>query len=110
MLIRPSDHTHPAAIKGRNSITNTSLTAVAIPKERIVPAPNRGRAQTTEEMEQARDVQRRLRRAICLSVFFMILEIVGGILAHSLAIVTAASHGNGHERLHHGCGYGQGLP
>ena len=38
------------------------------------------------------EVQRKLRRAIMLSVTLMLLEIVGGILAHSLAIITDAAH------------------
>lgn len=37
-------------------------------------------------------VKRKLRRAIALSLTLMLLEIVGGILAHSLAIVTDAAH------------------
>lgn len=94
---------HPAAIKGQGSATNPNLTVVAIPKERIVPAPTGHGSNTGEAVEPAKDVvwvkvqigvvtvvwqvQRRLRKAICLSMFFMILEIVGGILAHSLAIV-----------------------
>lgn len=38
------------------------------------------------------DVQRKLRRAILLSIALMTLEIVGGLLAHSLAIITDAAH------------------
>lgn len=38
------------------------------------------------------EVQRKLRRAIMLSVALMLLEILGGILAHSLAIITDAAH------------------
>lgn len=37
-------------------------------------------------------VKRKLRRAIALSLTLMIVEIVGGVLAHSLAIVTDAAH------------------
>ncbi|KAF4659476.1 hypothetical protein FOZ61_004699 [Perkinsus olseni] len=91
-LLKSRGTEHPAAIKGEGSFTNPRLTVVAIPKEKIVPAPSSGRGHIGEGHEQAKDVQRRLRRAICLSCFFMILEIVGGILAHSLAIVTDAAH------------------
>jgi zinc transporter 2 len=37
-------------------------------------------------------IKRKLRRAIALSLSLMILEIAGGLLAHSLAIVTDAAH------------------
>ena len=38
------------------------------------------------------EVQTKLRRAIMLSITLMILEIIGGIVSHSLAIVTDAAH------------------
>lgn len=61
------------------------------------PRPNassvQGASETSSRTENDRDiVQKKLRRAIILSILLMLLEIFGGIMAHSLAIITDAAH------------------
>ena len=39
-----------------------------------------------------RQVQWKLSLALCLCLVFMVVEVVGGVLAHSLAVLTDAAH------------------
>jgi zinc transporter 2 len=55
-------------------------------------APSRCTHNHNDTEKQQEDVQRRLKRAIILSLSLMMLETFGGILAQSLAIVTDAAH------------------
>lgn len=45
-----------------------------------------------EESIAHKRIQRKLIAALCLAFVFMIIEVVGGIYAHSLAIITDAAH------------------
>ncbi|KAL4857503.1 Zinc/cadmium resistance protein [Chlorella vulgaris] len=45
-----------------------------------------------EETLAHKRIQRKLIAALCLAFVFMIVEVVGGIYAHSLAIITDAAH------------------
>jgi zinc transporter 2 len=60
-------------------------------RENAVSLP--GNSDATSTVDRDRDeVQIKLRRAILLSLALMLLEIAGGLMAHSLAIITDAAH------------------
>lgn len=70
------------AIKKAHSRGNTTVSAEHLQKvEKWKPAQSK-----------SRDAIKALQRAICLSLIFMICEIVGGALANSLAVITDAAH------------------
>ncbi|PRW39381.1 Cation efflux system related [Chlorella sorokiniana] len=47
---------------------------------------------TAEESADSKRMQRKLIAALCLAFLFMLVEVAGGIYAHSLAIITDAAH------------------
>ncbi|KAI7843642.1 hypothetical protein COHA_002881 [Chlorella ohadii] len=47
---------------------------------------------TAEESADSKRMQRKLIAALCLAFVFMLVEVAGGIYAHSLAIITDAAH------------------
>ncbi|EFN51913.1 hypothetical protein CHLNCDRAFT_37115 [Chlorella variabilis] len=53
-----------------------------------MPVPDRATACSAPRLQ----IQQKLIAALCLAFVFMIVEVVGGLMAHSLAIITDAAH------------------
>jgi zinc transporter 2 len=82
----------PAAAPSAAAAATHVLLATPAPDERISPTSPRFDAEKAEDEAKRAKAMSALRVALVFCFFFMVAELVGGYVAHSLAILTDAAH------------------